>query len=324
MRRATPTPAVASQSAYYISIHALLAESDFRPGQTIRGSNNFNPRSPCGERPRAVHLLAGFCQISIHALLAESDYSATATSNSLKVISIHALLAESDPTRATGSSLTRDFNPRSPHGERPMPSGRRWRTGYFNPRSPHGERLATIMYPAPEFQFQSTLSSRRATRLRWFLSRPPHISIHALLTESDEGFGGALSRYGHFNPRSPHGERQRHPCCLLAPLGISIHALLTESDRTERRQLLTRRYFNPRSPHGERQDCGQAITPAMGFQSTLSSRRATHRDHCGGAVQDISIHALLTESDSTSSRSGADISISIHALLTESDEWFLA
>ena len=34
-----------------ISIHALLAESDAFPRFFIRSSNDFYPRSPCGERP---------------------------------------------------------------------------------------------------------------------------------------------------------------------------------------------------------------------------------------------------------------------------------
>ena len=33
-----------------ISIHALLAESDRRPGQTAKANKDFYPRSPCGER----------------------------------------------------------------------------------------------------------------------------------------------------------------------------------------------------------------------------------------------------------------------------------
>ena len=56
-----------------ISIHALLAESDF-------GS--------C----EGVSLL----NISIHALLAESDYLGARKSRNVYRISIHALLAESD------------------------------------------------------------------------------------------------------------------------------------------------------------------------------------------------------------------------------------
>ena len=38
------------QYPFYISIHALLAESDI-PSVLVNGSvEDFNPRSPCGER----------------------------------------------------------------------------------------------------------------------------------------------------------------------------------------------------------------------------------------------------------------------------------
>ena len=56
------------------------------------------------------------------------------------------------------------------------------------------------------------------------------------------------------------------------------------------------------------------------FLSTLSLRRATH-GHCAfGHAVDISIHALLAESDAWTASSGDYITeISIHALLAESD-----
>ena len=80
----------------YISIHALLAESDvhgiFQRGNggqflstlSLRRATgdfgfdlvsglNFYPRSPCGERRYDGRLCRGLHQISIHALLAESD-----------------------------------------------------------------------------------------------------------------------------------------------------------------------------------------------------------------------------------------------------------
>ena len=56
---------------------------------------DFNPRSPCGERPTIIR----FCL-------------------SLSRISIHALLAESDEITDTYRGKYQDFNPRSPCGER--------------------------------------------------------------------------------------------------------------------------------------------------------------------------------------------------------------
>ena len=118
LRRATRAPSPPKRE-FYISIHALLAESDFMG--PVRG----------------VSLL----KISIHALLAESDgphsvscqamqeflstlslRRATATKNRRtrsNRISIHALLAESDPLTSWAETITTNFYPRSPCGERP-------------------------------------------------------------------------------------------------------------------------------------------------------------------------------------------------------------
>ena len=100
-----------------ISIHALLAESDQKTPLLWSHTQNFYPRSPCGERQLNAHTLSGHFQflstlslrratittfytslfnfISIHALLAESDMMVVRVSMDV-AISIHALLAESD------------------------------------------------------------------------------------------------------------------------------------------------------------------------------------------------------------------------------------
>ena len=58
-----------------ISIHALLAESDFTSVVSSAGTIDFYPRSPCGERRVHYDNYNLHCVISIHALLAESDVS---------------------------------------------------------------------------------------------------------------------------------------------------------------------------------------------------------------------------------------------------------
>ena len=79
-----------------ISIHALLAESDIGSYSRFAGESNFNPRSPCGERPGQVLTKTSTGEISIHALLAESDHGPGHHVGGIVPISIHALLAESD------------------------------------------------------------------------------------------------------------------------------------------------------------------------------------------------------------------------------------
>ncbi len=123
-------------------------------------------------------------------------------------ISIHALLAESDVVTRSGSMRYLDFYPRSPCGERLRDqfdvamsgaflstlSLRRATARYeiflrttcnFYPRSPCGERrvVGSMMYSISKFL--STLSLRRATKVKKGENNNEHISIHALLAESD-------------------------------------------------------------------------------------------------------------------------------------------
>ena len=78
---------------------------------------------------------------------------------------------------------------------------------------------------------------------------------------------------------------------------ISIHALLAESDEMPIYGTGDYEHFYPRSPCGER-------------RYTPRSRRR---------FPDISIHALLAESDLRQRRAQSVKDISIHALLAESD-----
>ena len=126
--------------------------------------------------------------------------------------------------------------------------------GNFYPRSPCGER-PTQKKNQPD---------------------KPHISIHALLAESDSSRATETGKTPYFYPRSPCGERRGLPAIKCPKTTISIHALLAESDITIDGHTL----------------------PITSFLSTLSLRRAT-RVCIGNAIErDISIHALLAESDS--------------------------
>ena len=78
--------------------------------------------------------------------------------------------------------------------------------------------------------------------------------------------------------------------------------------------------FYPRSPCGERLWVLRKVPILSIFLSTLSLRRATYQDKFSIPSDNISIHALLAESDGT----GFFVlderhDISIHALLAESD-----
>ena len=259
----------------YISIHALLAESDREPTALRTPHHKF--LSTLSLR-RATHLFASSgvdFAISIHALLAESDTFVNCNSNffqkflstlSLRratrlgllgwlrtLISIHALLAESDISKRRIKFGKLNFYPRSPCGERRPLRQLQFALLYFYPRSPCGERR------------QVTQTCREKIS----------ISIHALLAESDNRFGRPIDvqlvflstlslrratlKIGlmlvpslDFYPRSPCGERR-------------LQLFLYYQDNN----------FYPRSP------CGERPTGRI-FRAKLSP---------------ISIHALLAESD---------------------------
>ncbi len=146
-----------------------------------------------------------------------------------------------------------------------------------------------------------------------------------------------------FNPRSPCGERPDINVAEIASQIISIHALLAESDRTGSTATISRVQFQS-TLSLRRATLFDYIFSLFwdGFQSTLSLRRATGFSLYRFSSCQISIHALLAESDSEGDvvqvmpgnfnprspcgerlwaayAAGLAYIISIHALLAESD-----
>ena len=215
-----------------ISIHALLAESDFVGNvrgcffclflSTLSLRRATCPAARC-TRPTGI---------SIHALLAESDrwsrifslprsyfYPRSPCGERLDAqkglwpsrnISIHALLAESDVQFQT--AFTRQ----------PL---------FLSTLSLRRATLKNAITAAPQQEFLSTLSLRRATTadiasfagLCNFYPRSPCGERHQLLA-------GAIVSAINFYPRSPCGERRRQRDSQCSTSDISIHALLAESD----------------------------------------------------------------------------------------------
>ena len=147
------------------------------------------------------------------------------------------------------------------------------------------------------------------------------ISIHALLAESDDP-SGKMHYMGVFiSIHALLAESDLFQVIRSQGIAISIHALLAESDHRG----------------------AVKIADAVKFLSTLSLRRATSktgsaanwssdfypRSPCGERhpgkrsilyTPEISIHALLAESDASDACNGCNPDfISIHALLAESD-----
>ena len=133
-------------------------------------------------------------------------------------------------------------------------------------------------------------------------SRITGISIHALLAESD------LSNTVLFE----------------SPICISIHALLAESDASRAVTTSAARYFYPRSPCGERQLAARDESIMFVFLSTLSLRRATDTVSARDRPKEFLSTLSLRRATISKVKKGQAKQISIHALLAESDSTALA
>ena len=100
----------------------------------------------------------------------------------------------------------------------------------FNPRSPHGERPKVQIRENNQLAFQSTPPAWGATDIRGEDVSPFTISIHAPRMGSDELFKKGKARIYYFNPRSPHGERRTDTRRRGSSAHISIHAPRMGSD----------------------------------------------------------------------------------------------
>ena len=193
--------------------------------------------------------------------------------------------------------------------------------GNFYPRSPCGERQPEIHQSPDESHYfypRSPCGERQAVSK--YMMKYINISIHALLAESD----GMVLEVGFV-------------------YYISIHALLAESDSEWCWKLdLFIIFLSTLSLR--RATLRTRNTPSQNpFLSTLSLRRATCSCTVHSRQNQISIHALLAESDIRSDRANFtgkaflstlslrratvhqsdghnDYAISIHALLAESDD----
>ena len=282
--------------------------------------NDFYPRSPCGERPYPQQLLrstASFLSTlslrrATHPWPAQSSRPIFLSTLSLRRATYYYLRALADCTFLSTLSLRRATIPGVDFLSAFM---------HFYPRSPCGERPVDSC---------SCCSSKI-------------ISIHALLAESDATLHNILELLTNFYPRSPCGERRCERVHKLFGIDISIHALLAESDR--RYGVCENITITFLSTLSLRRATGEPIfisaTPRK-FLSTLSLRRATESRSNILITSNISIHALLAESDikpicgkidtrnfyprspcgerhTRSQPSRPKALISIHALLAESD-----
>ena len=147
-------------------------------------SSNFNPRSPHGERhaqlfyafriiyfnPRSPHgERQSSAAVDDGVTIFQSTLPARGATWKTVPIKDRDLFQSTLPARgATAASREidnwlRDFNPRSPHGERRIKVFTTEAADNFNPRSPHGERPKFLKEMNVQHIFQSTLPARGAT-----------------------------------------------------------------------------------------------------------------------------------------------------------------
>ena len=122
----------------------------------------------------------------------------------------------------------------------------------FNPRSPCGERPSVVDNVAVTVEFQSTLPVRGATKMARAYNVSDSISIHAPRAGSDAPTRRLHHLRVYFNPRSPCGERRHSGLFRPCQAPISIHAPRAGSDICGTEASQCSKDFNPRSPCGER------------------------------------------------------------------------
>ena len=217
-----------------ISIHALLAESDFTFSLLLVLISPFlstlslrrattpapklyrqNPFLSTLSLRRATVLALCFCGGACDFYPRSPCGERLDVNNpvaALTSISIHALLAESDhrPCDYTSPLICISIHALLAESDWCRSAHRPGRA-HFYPRSPCGERLAMSVGFIPARIFLSTLSLRRATKTIIILAK----------------------QLNHFYPRSPCGERRRQQGKPHPHREISIHALLAESDICE-------------------------------------------------------------------------------------------
>ena len=191
---------------------------------------------------------------------------------------------------------TRNFNPRSPHGERRRFPRLLRPTGKFQSTLPARGATGTTSTKHTAFIFQSTLPARGATtpqevtltsktfqstlpargatadkrcnqlRKRFQSTLPARgATVSAVYNFLYEKFQSTLPARGATIPTEE----------MTDPDGISIHAPRTGSDAHGGKPASARRDFNPRSPHGERRTQVMTTSSSLTFQSTLPARGAT-------------------------------------------------
>ena len=259
---------------FCISTHAPRTGSDDQEQPSGGNSDDFNPRSPHGERQ-------GLMDQKQAILLFQPTLPARGATASIQQVSVIICISTHAPRTGSDKRLTRYL-----------------RLLTFQPTLPaRGATRCPRSWP-PGRTFQPTLPARGATR-RPVATRPRHrISTHAPRTGSDLVVMVCLFSAGsHFNPRSPHGER-------LASERVDGKLILFQPTLPARGatsgHLVAQREINafqPTLPARGATSGRPRRTLATRFQPTLPARGATSYGARLLRRERISTHAPRTGSD---------------------------
>ena len=186
LRRATGRH-TSQKDPQFISIHALLAESDENNDSDPYRGCNFYPRSPCGERPCAASLPSCPYRDFYPRSPCGERHRAAAAQIFQVAISIHALLAESDSrSERIIRFLSLFLSTLSLRRATDLDARSASRKCNFYPRSPCGERQEAEAYIAKleAISIHALLAESDASKI-YAAYQSLIISIHALLAESD-------------------------------------------------------------------------------------------------------------------------------------------
>ena len=227
----------------------------------------FNPRAPCGARPAALGLRHSGLQVSIHAPRAGRDLPApTVCVSTCPFQSTRPVRGATPPCRRR-PPRRRSFNPRAPCGARRSSNLRPGARARFNPRAPCGARpwAATSRGAPTSFNPRAPCGARRDRAAR---DRDGHqVSIHAPRAGRD-GLAsvllGQVVRVSIHAPRAGRDRAERLPGLRQA---VSIHAPRAGRDDTTMTAAFAKYAgFNPRAPCGARpRRSGRRFSRGRGF-----------------------------------------------------------
>ena len=261
-----------------ISIHAPRVGCDCHSKNVNEQQKDFNPRTPCGVRPRCHWRQCSTCRHFNPRTPCGVRHRVRHSFGTWFFISIHVPPVGCDFIDHCGMMMVQDFNPRTPCGVRPDDVGEgNYQCTFQSTHPVWGATVGNSRAVQKDSTFQSTHPVWGATKIR--VRDFPHfsISIHAPRVGCDEhvrtavpaaqGISIHAPRVGcdsmFARPYRPRKEFQStHPVWgathqrlgAVAPRGISIHAPRVGCDLKTHSNIHKSKYFNPRTPCGVRHE----------------------------------------------------------------------